>query len=91
MQLPRGMAFFAGPACLLGLAVAGFGADHNDPNAINSILGDIAAHPATKDPHILYHAGIILLGAGEIPAGNLRLQETVLVNPRHHTFHVRRG
>ena len=45
----------------------------------------------TRDPHILYHAGIILLGAGEIPAGKLRLQETVLVNPRYHTFHVHRG
>jgi len=46
MQLPRGVAFFAGATCLLGLAVAGFGAEHNDPNAINSIFGDVAANPA---------------------------------------------
>ena len=46
MHLPRGMAFFAGASCLFGLAVSGLAADHNDPNAINSIFGDIAANPA---------------------------------------------
>ncbi len=45
----------------------------------------------TRDAHILYHAGMILLKAGDILAGRLRLQETVLVNPRYHTFHVHRG
>jgi len=45
----------------------------------------------TKNPHVLYHAGTILLRAGDIPAGKLRLQETVAINPRYNTFHVHRG
>ena len=45
----------------------------------------------TKNPHFLYHAGTILLRAGDISAGKLRLQETVAINPRYNTFHVHRG
>jgi len=45
----------------------------------------------TKNPHLLYHAGTILLGAGDISAGKRRLQETVAINPRYNTFHVHRG
>src|SRR5256714_1322039 len=45
----------------------------------------------TKNPHLLYHAGTILLRAGDISAGKLRLQETVAINPRYNTFHVHRG
>jgi tetratricopeptide (TPR) repeat protein len=45
----------------------------------------------TKNPHILYHAGTILLRAGDIAAGKARLQETVAINPRYNTFHVHRG
>jgi tetratricopeptide (TPR) repeat protein len=45
----------------------------------------------TRNPHVLYHAGTILLRAGDMLAGKLRLQETVAVNPRYNTFHVHRG
>ena len=45
----------------------------------------------TKNPHILYHAGTILLRAGDIGAGKLRLQEAVALNRRYLSFHVHRG
>jgi tetratricopeptide (TPR) repeat protein len=45
----------------------------------------------TKNPHILYHAGTILLRAGDIRAGKIRLQEAVAINRFYHTFHVHRG
>jgi len=45
----------------------------------------------TKDPHILYHAGTILMRAGNIPTGTARLQEALAANPRYNSFHVHRG
>ena len=45
----------------------------------------------TKDPHILYHAGTILMRAGHIPTGTARLQEALAANPRYNSFHVHRG
>ena len=45
----------------------------------------------TKDPHILYHAGTILMRAGNIASGTARLQEALAVNPRYNSFHVHRG
>ena len=45
----------------------------------------------TKDPHILYHAGIILMSTGDIAGGTALLQETLAVNPRYNSFHVHRG
>jgi tetratricopeptide (TPR) repeat protein len=50
-----------------------------------------ALAPGTKDPHILYHAGTILMRAGNIPSGTARLQEALSVNPRYNSFHVHRG
>jgi tetratricopeptide (TPR) repeat protein len=50
-----------------------------------------ALAPGTKDPHILYHAGTILMRAGNIPSGAARLQEALAVNPRYNSFHVHRG
>ncbi|MEY2558633.1 MAG: hypothetical protein QOE34_2058 [Verrucomicrobiota bacterium] len=45
----------------------------------------------TKDPHILYHAGTILMRAGDITGGAAKLQEALVANPRYNTFHVHRG
>ena len=45
----------------------------------------------TRDPHILYHAGTILMSAGDITGGTARLQETLAMNPRYNSFHVHRG
>lgn len=50
-----------------------------------------ALTPGTRDPHILYHAGTILMRSGDLPAGRARLQEALAVNPRYNTFHVHRG
>ena len=50
-----------------------------------------ALAPGTKDPHILHHAGTILMRAGNIPAGRERLQEALTVNPRYNSFHAHRG
>jgi tetratricopeptide (TPR) repeat protein len=50
-----------------------------------------ALAPGTRDPHILYHAGTILMRAGNIPSGTARLQEALAVNPRYNSFHVHRG
>jgi tetratricopeptide (TPR) repeat protein len=58
-------------------------------DARNTILRVLSFE--TKNPHFLYHAGTILLRAGDISAGKLRLQETVAINPRYNTFHVHRG
>jgi tetratricopeptide (TPR) repeat protein len=45
----------------------------------------------TRDSHILYHAGTILMRAGNVPSGTARLQEALAVNPRYNSFHVHRG
>jgi tetratricopeptide (TPR) repeat protein len=58
-------------------------------DARNTILRVLSFE--TKNPHLLYHAGTILLRAGDISTGKLRLQETVAINPRYNTFHVHRG
>jgi tetratricopeptide (TPR) repeat protein len=51
----------------------------------------LALASGTRDPHILYHAGTILMRAGNIPSGTARLQEALAVNPRYNSFHVHRG
>jgi tetratricopeptide (TPR) repeat protein len=43
-----------------------------------------------KDPHILYHASMIRMGAGDLAGGKLALQETMAIDPRYNTFHVHR-
>jgi tetratricopeptide (TPR) repeat protein len=50
-----------------------------------------AVSVGTKDPHILYHAGTILMSAGDIAGGTAILQETLAMNPRYNSFHVHRG
>jgi tetratricopeptide (TPR) repeat protein len=42
------------------------------------------------DAHILYHAGIIRMGCGDIPGGTAALQNAMKANPRYSTFHVHR-
>jgi tetratricopeptide (TPR) repeat protein len=43
-----------------------------------------------RDPHILYHAGLIRTAAGDIAGGKAALQEATKINPRFNTFHVHR-
>lgn len=44
----------------------------------------------TTDAHILEHAGMILLAAGDPDRGKKTLAEAGRVNPRHNSFHVHR-
>jgi tetratricopeptide (TPR) repeat protein len=44
----------------------------------------------THDAHILYHAGMIRMSAGDIAGGKGALQQALAANPRHNTFHVHR-
>ena len=50
-----------------------------------------ALSSGTRDPNILYHAGMILMSAGDIAGGKARLRESLAVNPRYNSFHVHRG
>ena len=43
-----------------------------------------------KDPHVLYHAGMIRMSAGDLKGGKAALQQALQINPRTHTFHVHR-
>src|SRR6266540_207640 len=42
------------------------------------------------EAHILYHAGMIRMGSGDIPGGRATLQRALEANPRYNTFHVHR-
>jgi tetratricopeptide (TPR) repeat protein len=44
----------------------------------------------TKDAHILAHAGMIFLAAGDAARGKELLGEAARINPRHTSFHVHR-
>jgi tetratricopeptide (TPR) repeat protein len=44
----------------------------------------------TKDAHILAHAGMIFLAAGDPVRGKELLAEAARINPRHNSFHVHR-
>ena len=44
----------------------------------------------TKDAHILGHAGMIFLAAGDPDRGKKMLAEAARINPRHNSFHVHR-
>jgi tetratricopeptide (TPR) repeat protein len=43
-----------------------------------------------KDAHILFHAGLIFLAAGDAARGKEMLTEAARINPRHNSFHVHR-
>jgi tetratricopeptide (TPR) repeat protein len=49
-----------------------------------------ALSSGTKDAHILFHAGMIFLAAGDIGRGKEMLAEAARVNPRHQSFHAHR-
>jgi tetratricopeptide (TPR) repeat protein len=44
----------------------------------------------SRDAHILYHAGMIFLAAGDAVRGKETLAEAGRINPRHFSFHVHR-
>ena len=44
----------------------------------------------TRDAHILHHAGLIRMSAGDVPGGRAALKAAFAANPRHHAFHVHR-
>jgi tetratricopeptide (TPR) repeat protein len=44
----------------------------------------------TRDPHLLYHAGLIRMATGDIAGGKKAIQQAAEVNPRFNTFHVHR-
>jgi tetratricopeptide (TPR) repeat protein len=43
-----------------------------------------------KDPHLLYHTGMIRMSAGDLTGGRAALQKALQLNPRYHSFHVHR-
>ena len=42
------------------------------------------------EAHILYHAGMIRMGSGDVPGGTVTLQQALQANPRYNSFHVHR-
>ena len=44
----------------------------------------------TRDSHLLYHASLILVSAGQIAEGKARLQQAAAVDPYFNNFHVHR-
>ena len=44
----------------------------------------------TCDPHLLYHAGMIRMAAGDLAGGKSALQKAAATNPKFNTFHVHR-
>lgn len=62
--------------------------DGQIPAAVEAV--DRALATGTKDSHLLYHAGMIRMSAGDLSGGKAALQEALQVNPRYHTFHVHR-
>ncbi len=49
-----------------------------------------ALETGTRDAHILYHAGMIRMSAGDIAGGTAALRAAASANPRHQAFHVHR-
>jgi tetratricopeptide (TPR) repeat protein len=49
-----------------------------------------ALQTGAKDAHLLHHAGMIRMSAGDLPGGKAALQDAVAANPRYNTFHVHR-
>ncbi|HEX4640424.1 MAG TPA: hypothetical protein VH252_03505, partial [Chthoniobacterales bacterium] len=44
----------------------------------------------TKESHIVAHAGMIFLAAGDAARGKETLAEAARINPKHNSFHVHR-
>ncbi len=49
-----------------------------------------ALSTGVREPHILYHAGMIRMSLGDLTGGRAALKQTVEINPRYATFHVHR-
>ena len=49
-----------------------------------------ALDSGVKDSHILYHAGLIRMSAGDLPGGQAALREAAAINPQFQAFHVHR-
>lgn len=58
------------------------------PEAVDAIGKALAT--GSRDPHLLYHAGLIRMAAGDFTAGKAAFQQAAAVNPRFNTFHVHR-
>lgn len=43
-----------------------------------------------QDAHLLYHASMIRMSAGDLPAGKKALQQALTINPRYNSFHAHR-
>lgn len=49
-----------------------------------------ALRTGTKDAHLLQHAGLIRMSAGDLAGGRAALKQALAVNPRHQAFHAHR-
>ena len=49
-----------------------------------------ALRTGAKDAHLLHHAGIIEMSAGDLVAGKAALQQAATTNPHYNSFHVHR-
>jgi tetratricopeptide (TPR) repeat protein len=58
------------------------------PAAVEAIAKALAS--GTADAHILYHAGLIRMSAGDLTGGKAALRQAVAANPHHAAFHVHR-
>lgn len=58
------------------------------PEAVDAIGQALAS--GTADAHVLYHAGLIRMSAGDLTGGKAALRQAVAANPHHAAFHVHR-
>jgi tetratricopeptide (TPR) repeat protein len=58
------------------------------PEAVVAIGKALAS--GTADAHVLYHAGLIRMSAGDLAGGKTAIQQALAANPRHTAFHVHR-
>jgi tetratricopeptide (TPR) repeat protein len=49
-----------------------------------------ALESGTREPHILFHSGMVFLAAGDADRGRQLLKEVALENPHFMSFHVHR-
>ena len=49
-----------------------------------------ALRTGAKDAHLLHHAGMIQMSAGDLVAGKAALQQAATANPHYNSFHVHR-
>ena len=51
---------------------------------------NLALATGLRDAHVLHHAGMIRISAGDVARGQAALREAVAVNPRFNAFHAHR-